>query len=117
MIGGVVTLFALKSAWACSGPGAAAAIGRAELLGWLLFGISALLCLGAVILPKVRRAGPRVFWPLLIPLMIHPGWWMSARSGDCGSMRTLGAIVVTVLAVVAIGFVIWRAARTAHANE
>jgi hypothetical protein len=111
---GIALAWQTATALACSGPGARAAIERAELLGWLLFAASTLLCLGAMALPKVRSAGPRVFWPLLIPPAIHPGWWMSARSGDCGSMRTLGAIAVSGLVLVALAIVLWRAGRRAR---
>jgi hypothetical protein len=35
----------------------------------------------------------------LIPVVIHPGWWLGARGGDCGAMRTLGSWIGLGLAV------------------
>jgi uncharacterized membrane protein YbjE (DUF340 family) len=29
--------------------------------------------------------------------IVHPGWWMSARSGDCGMMRRYWSIIFTGL--------------------
>jgi hypothetical protein len=93
---------------ACSGPGAARAIARAEVLGWVLAGASLAIVLPAV----VGREALRRHWWLLIPVAGHPGWWMSARSGDCGHMLSTGAITATVLTAALVGLAalrMWRA--------
>jgi hypothetical protein len=75
-------------------------IEAAERLGWLLFGITVLIGLaGFVLVWRFRRAK----WQMigcLIPVLIHPGWWLSARGGDCGAMRTTGSWVCIGLAVI-----------------
>ncbi|MFY0539458.1 hypothetical protein [Nannocystis pusilla] len=45
--------------------------------------------------------------------MLHPGWWMSARSGDCGQMLIMGSSVITALAVLVGAFLFWRSRRAA----
>lgn len=76
------------------------AIEAAERLGWLLFGISAAAGLaGLVLMWKLGRSR----WQMcacLIPVVIHPGWWLSARGGDCGAMRTIGSWIGLGLAIV-----------------
>jgi hypothetical protein len=102
-----VTSFALgvlaaAPAGACSGPGAMAAIVRHERLGWALFAAAALvLVLGAGLLLRLgvstRRAGL-----LAVPLLLHPGWWMSARGGDCGMTLALGSKLMTAVAALVV---------------
>jgi hypothetical protein len=86
---------AIPEAQGCSGPGAAAAIGRAELLGWAL-ALASVLLAGAAVL-TLRQRSPRIALTLLIATVLHPGLWVSARMGDCGQTRTLGAAAVTIV--------------------
>ncbi len=88
------------NAWACSGPGAMERIEAAEQLGWLLFGITALVGLaGSVLVWRLKRGRWQMFG-CLIPVFIHPGWWLSARGGDCGAMRAMGSWIGVGLAVI-----------------
>jgi hypothetical protein len=86
---------AVPEAQGCSGPGAAAAIGRAELLGLALVLVSALLA-GAAFF-TLRQRSPRVTLALFTATVLHPGLWISARMGDCGQTRTLGAVAMTIV--------------------
>ncbi len=101
-LGAAVCLAALavpRLAAACSGPGAGAAITMAERSGWLLLGLSAALALAGW-LSAPRSPGPRWRrrWPwTLLVLGLHPGWWLTARAGDCGTMRWFGAAGFTLL--------------------
>lgn len=96
--------------WACSGPGAMAAITRSENLGWIMAGAATLLGLGAMGLRRWSGlAWSRSWWPMVVA-GIHPGWWLSARGGDCGSMRLWGSVgmlaamlmLVLVIALMAV---------------
>jgi hypothetical protein len=94
-----------SAAWACSGPGAMARIEAAERLGWWLFGINAALVAAGMLLLRMRGRSLRQTGWLLAFAAIHPGWWLSARGGDCGAMRSIGswaclglsALLLTVL--------------------
>lgn len=103
-------------ALACSGPGAMAAILRAERMGWMLWGATLLLA-GAVVFFRLRADGWRAQWPLLLLVGLHPGWWMSARSGDCGRLLVLGSIGVTALAPLVLGLLLWRSLRAARRKK
>jgi hypothetical protein len=113
LIGGAAVLAAAGAAHACSGPGAMARILANERLGWMLFAVTALvLGLGAGLLRRLgvplRRVGL-----LAAPLLAHPGWWMSARSGDCGATLVLGSMAMTAVAglVVAVAVIVALARR------
>ncbi len=103
----------LVAAWpaaalACSGPGAPAAIARADRIGWALLAGTALLVAATHFAarrpPSTRR--------LIVALLVHPGWWLGARGGDCGRMRVAASIAATVLFVLAAAFLLWRARRS-----
>jgi len=95
-------------ALACSGPGALAHILRAERLGWMLWGATLLVAGGSAFIPRFRARGWRRQWPLMLLVALHPGWWMSARSGDCGCALIEGSVLVTALTPLAVGFLFWR---------
>jgi hypothetical protein len=46
-------------------------------------------------------AHPRLRGALFLPALAHPGWWMSAREGDCGivlrEMTMAGTVAAAVL--------------------
>lgn len=94
----ILVLWTLN-AWACSGPGAMEAIEAAEKLGWLLFGISAVVGLAGLGLMWKLGRGRWQICACLIPVVIHPGWWLGARGGDCGAMRIIGSWIGVGLAV------------------
>ena len=103
------------SAFACSGPGAMEAILRAERVGWILWVVTLLVAGGAAFAPRLRSAGWRTQGPLFLVVALHPGWWMSARSGDCGRTLMAGSILVAALAPLVAGFLFWRSGRAANA--
>jgi len=98
---------------ACSGPGAMAAILRAERLGWILWITTSVVAGGSAFIPRMRARGWRHQWPMLLLVALHPGWWMSARSGDCGRTLTVGSFLITALTVLMGAFLFWRSRRTA----
>lgn len=107
----VATLSAPRHALACSGPGAIETITRNERLGWALWAATLLAAAALAASPRLRAGGRRRLWPLLVLLLVHPGWWMSGRGGDCGYTLRDGSIVVTAVTVLVGGIVYWRARR------
>lgn len=96
-------------AFACSGPGAGEAIVRNEGLGWALWAATLLIAGAFVATPRLRARGWRSSWPLVLLVLLHPGWWMSARSGDCGQTLREGSLLVTAVTLLAGAIVYWRA--------
>lgn len=86
-----------SSAWACSGPGAGSEIMRATLIGWAcaLFTFSSVI----VLFVNAKQHGGAIPWIAfilgLVFALAHPGVWMSATSGDCGSGRLMLSLIVT----------------------
>ncbi len=87
------------------------AIVRAERVGWALLVLSILLTAAPLVrrLMRCQQVG-RSTWALLV-VLVHPGWWLSARGGDCGATRMLGSIGMTVVAAVVCSALLWSAAR------
>ncbi len=114
MLAAAVVLAFPAFALACSGPGAMAAILRAERLGWILWATTLVLAGGSAFIPRVRSRGWRRLWPLLLLVVFHPGWWMSARSGDCGRTLVEGSVLIAALTPLVVGFLFWRSRRAAR---
>lgn len=98
-------------ALACSGPGAAEAITRAEIGGWILAGMSlgmAGLTSRLAWIRKIKSPPVAMAWVLLLA---HPGLWVSARSGDCGRERWLLAGIFTLLEAGLVGWAWLRPGR------
>ena len=104
-------LLCSRVAFACSGAGAERTILRNEILGWVLWASAVLIALVVALVAHARAQGRRIQWPLPILVVVHPGWWMSARSGDCGYTLRDGSIFMTALALVIGGITCWRATR------
>jgi hypothetical protein len=92
-----------RPAFACSGDGAMERITANERIGWILWLVT--LAIAAVVALRLRR-GWRKQWPLAALVVIHPGWWLSARSGDCGITLFEGSIAMTIVTLV-VGCVMW----------
>lgn len=107
----LATLSVPSRALACSGPGAAETILRNERLGWALWAMTLVIAGVFAVLPRLRARGWRKQWPLLLLVLLHPGWWMSARSGDCGRTLWEGSILMMVVTLLAGGAMYWRAKR------
>ena len=102
-------LLAPSVAWACSGPDAAGQIADAEQIGGLLFVLS--LVIGGyagwhALRPSVSRG---LLGSMALLVIVHPGWWMSARGGDCGLTRIEASAVATALIVLLAAVLWWRA--------
>lgn len=63
-----------------------------ELVGWIVAGTTlGFAAWMTLVLPPSRV---RIFaWALAI---IHPGWWLSARIGDCGMMRMFAVFLFII---------------------
>jgi hypothetical protein len=102
--------------WACSGPGAESAIQRATLLG--VVGLVAQLGLALAASVMARRKGV-VRHPVLAAwalVAMHPGIWSSARSGDCGQTREVGALPFLLAGLLVLGWAWARPAAPASAE-
>lgn len=105
-----VAVLAPRDAVACSGPGAAASIETATIVGWASFALSVALAAAmlAVVLQtrRSRTAAVAVVGVLLTMTLAHPGLWASATSGDCGAWRLVLSVTVAALEAVAVGLVL-----------
>lgn len=100
-------------AWACSGGAAAAeAIARAQLIGWVGAGLAAMLLLVATVVAKRRGLGRGPLAAGWVLVFVHPGFWVSSRGGDCGSVRATGTLLFTALAVAVVMWALWRPVDT-----
>lgn len=98
--------------FACSGPGAGAAIARSIEIGYahaIVTGGLLVLSLGLLAL------GPR-WWPipaLLVSLLVmHLAWTINAISGDCGDFKRDASLVFTCVGGVALCWQTLRVIRS-----
>jgi hypothetical protein len=99
---------------ACSGPGAFRVMAEAQAYGVNLAQISFAIVAVAVMLAWMRSFAFASSSMLIVAAIAHPGLWMSAYRGDCGSTLRACAMIWTILiAVVAVGVVVnsWRKGR------
>jgi len=96
-------------ALACKGPGTMAMIERSERFGWIMFAVAAFMVIATMALCAIRREPRFVRFAWL--LVAHPGWWWSARMGDCGGTRYIATAAATVLTALIIPFLLWRRRR------
>lgn len=73
---------------------------RSERQGLLLFALTLVFAIGLTLVPRLRARGLRKLWPFALLVVIHPGWWMSARSGDCGRTLVEGSVLITAVALI-----------------
>jgi hypothetical protein len=100
ILGGIFVLLTASHALACSGPHAGEMIAMSETIGLSLWGLTVLIALsGSIALyfcpGKLQRA-----WWLAGLAAAHPGWWMSARMGDCGGLLRFSSILATTVVVI-----------------
>lgn len=107
-------VIAPNAAFACSGDGAMETILANERLGWILW--LATLVIAAIVAVRLRSRGWRKQWPLAAVVVVHPGWWMSARSGDCGYTLRDGSMVMTAVTLIVGCFMWWRGARQSRSQ-
>jgi peptidoglycan/LPS O-acetylase OafA/YrhL len=67
----------------------------------------------ALLARRYRRQWLKL-WPILLLVVVHPGWWMSARSGDCGHTLRLASVALTFLSVMVAGLLVVLARRSAR---
>jgi hypothetical protein len=103
---GVLTAPAVAAA--CSGPQAFETLLFNERVGMGTWLLTLLFALAFVVLVKRRRTR----WVMLGAPVLHPGWWMSARGGDCGYTLFDSSLLFTGITLAAGAFLIWRVRRT-----
>ena len=83
----------LKSALACSGPGARDAIESSVRVAWFAFAGSSIIALAGV-WAAIRNRRLRPMALSLVGLAVaQPALWLDSVSGDCGSRRVQWALV------------------------
>jgi hypothetical protein len=94
--------------FACSGPGADAAISSNERLATMLF--LACLLLLPVSLMVWRKSQRHRTWAVAHVLLVvaNPIWWISALSGDCRGTLAAAAMAFVVVASLGTARVTWR---------
>lgn len=103
-----IIMLGSRSALACSGPGVLFAIARAERLVLVLACGSALGA--AAVLWRLRKTTWRKGRVGVLCLAAaHPGWWMSARHGDCGSLVVGTSYLCTAVLAIWCGWMLFRA--------
>lgn len=84
-------------ALACSGPGAAESIARAEVISLATHLLAVALMLAGTWISLRRRTfgGPVAAGWFLV--LAHPNLWGSARGGDCGQQLQVSSLLFTTL--------------------
>ncbi|MBL8957839.1 MAG: hypothetical protein JNK82_44100 [Myxococcaceae bacterium] len=72
-------------------------------MGLLALGGALMLAIAVMVGARSRRR-----WLFFAGVVVHPGWWLSARSGDCGYLLRYVSVVATVLFAVAAAWFVWR---------
>jgi len=91
-------------------------IERAERVGLLFWFATVVGSLTLALLPRLRALSNKPRWILAALVVVHPGWWLSARGGDCGATLVEGSILATMIAAVVGGIVFVRAGRASRAR-
>ena len=110
-------IVANTEAAACSGPGAAAAIRQAQVIGLSLAG-TALFTVSVASIFLTRRR--QVIAPLVLGglAVTHPGFWESATHGDCGYSLIVDSLLMTVVMGVSLtAALLWRRRVEDTANK
>ena len=88
-------------------------IERSERLGWALLAVS--MVLAALTAAKINHAKKETWASIWLGALLvsHPGWWMSARHGDCGTTRLYTSIGATA-AMATLSLVVMMRARASR---
>jgi hypothetical protein len=105
------------AALACSGPGAAAAIERAELGGWRLAAGTLSLVGVATLLARRRGLGRGPVAAGWVLVVVHPGLWLGARGGDCGQTRLEGSVLFACMGAALLLWSLWRPPEAPDADD
>ncbi|MBS2031869.1 MAG: hypothetical protein JST54_28490 [Deltaproteobacteria bacterium] len=104
----IVQALGTQSEWACSGPHALETILANEHLGWATWFASCAAVVGFAVERILRlRTWHGIGVPALL-VGVHPGWWMSARSGDCGYLVRHASEATSAVIVVVLAVLLWR---------
>ncbi len=85
---------------ACSGPGAQAQIHSNTSISIVLFLVSVGIALLSAVRLVATRNGAGKAVSTVVLAALHPGWWMSSYSGDCGTDRVAFSTLVTIACAV-----------------
>ena len=88
-----------------------APIEQSERVGWIL--LAASMAIAGASIGFIKKTKGET-WPQIWLgglLVSHPGWWMSAREGDCGKTRLLTSIGATIAMVLLAAVLFVRSRR------
>jgi hypothetical protein len=97
----------MLSLMACSGPHALEHIHTNITISFVLFGLAGATAVGAVAQFATSRRRLGRFVSLVVLVGLHPGWWVSAYSGDCGELRLVSSALATI-ACTFLAIPLWR---------
>ena|ERR1700682_4749577 len=97
----------MMSLMACSGPHALEHIHTNITVSLVLFGLAVATAVGPVARFAASRRRLGRFVSLVVLAGLHPGWWMSPYSGDCGEMRLVSSALATI-ACTFLAIPLWR---------
>jgi len=104
--------------FACSGPGAGAAIAKSVEIGYTHAAIAAAMLAASIAMFAIGRRGwgfPAAFLGLLT---FHPAWTVSVSAGDCGFLQRDASYLVTglgsLILMCDVGYTAWVVTRRAR---
>ena len=92
---------------ACSGPGALDHIRRNIAISTVLHAGALVFAVVALAAFAVRSCRTGRLTSTLVLAGLHPGWWVTAYSGDCGEARLALSVVATVICAV-LALSMWK---------
>ena len=111
-LGLIAAVAAPRVAAACSGPNAAADIREAIALGYAFGGVSVVMLIVATVRLRAVRPRPTPLAAGWVLVAAHPGFWLSARGGDCGISLVTGAALFSGAAALVLLWSFWRTRRS-----
>jgi hypothetical protein len=75
---------------------------RAERNTWRVIALTAVMMV-------IEITAGTMLGSMALLVIVHPGWWMSARGGDCGFTLIEASAVATALIVILAAVLSWRA--------
>lgn len=92
-------------ALACSGPHVQEGMFQATTYGRIGFVVETLFAIATYFIFRKVKTGPGHPIVLLVPLIVHPTWWVSAYRGDCGTTLSMFTNILLLFASVVL---IWQ---------
>jgi hypothetical protein len=98
--------------FACSGPGAGAAISWSIKVGYIQAAVVGGMLLASLFVFTIGVRRTAVSPAVLVGLLVlHPAWTVSAIRGDCGELKVLASCAFTCFGGAALGYQVFRSMR------